>query len=401
MITPALMLLASAGTVQRWTMINSGYIMRKNIDSIVQPGKYTSHMHSFFGNDAVNATTSTTDELLSGCATNSNPNDLSVYWHPTLYANNGTDLVPIEARYFKAYYNSIDTAEIPFPADFKAVAGNASATSAADVDELWNMSWWCEYGPETSPDANGWPDASCNIGRLQTQLLFPDCVNPETLASDYSSRAWLANSNRCPDGMKRIPQLRFSVRFDTSAALPDGWEGEAPLQLASGNSYSFHGDFVNGWLPEAAENMMLASDKGEFQDVPGPRSEVMECTPVDVDPDHGTSDYEESLVLMAAAKDEDENEDHVLQESATAVPSTPVASSSIGAIPSMSKVQPSPSSSYVRASSEPVTVETPVGTQSLGSGMPGETELPARPRPWGHRNGRWSGHGHGHGHPRS
>ena len=74
-----LVLMATAGPVQGFTMVNSGYIMRKNIDSIVVPGEYTSHMHSFFGNDAVNATTSTTDELLSGCATNSNPNDLSVY----------------------------------------------------------------------------------------------------------------------------------------------------------------------------------------------------------------------------------------------------------------------------------------------------------------------------------
>ncbi len=163
------------------------------------------------------------------------------------------------------------------------------------------MSWWCEYGPETTPDSNGWPDAGCELGRLQTQLRFPDCVNPDTLDSGYSSRAWLENPNRCPDGMKRIPQLRFSVRFDTSEALPDGWDGEAPLQLSSGNSYSFHGDFINGWLPEAAENMMRASDKSEFQTVDGPRSEEADCTPADVDPDNGTSDYEESLRMMEAA----------------------------------------------------------------------------------------------------
>lgn len=164
------------------------------------------------------------------------------------------------------------------------------------------MSWWCEYGPETTADSNGWPDSGCEIGRLQTQLRFPDCVNTDTLDSAYSSRAWLQNDNRCPDGMKRIPQLRFSVRFDTSEALPDGWSGEAPLQLASGNAYSFHGDFINGWLPEAAENMLEeASDKREFQTVTGPRSEMDDCTPEDADPDNGTSDYEESLRMMNAA----------------------------------------------------------------------------------------------------
>jgi hypothetical protein len=210
-------------------------------------------------------------------------------------------LVPVEARYFKAYYNNIDSAEIPFPTDYKVVAGNASATTADEVDDLLSMSWWCEYGPETSPDANGWPNSGCKLGRLQTQILFPDCVNPDTLVNGYSSRAWLANTNRCPDGMKRIPQLRFSVRFDTSGVLPDGWSGEAPLQLSSGNSYSWHGDFINGWLPEAAENMMVATDKREFQVVTGPRSELATCTPADADPDNGTSDYKESRVLMAAA----------------------------------------------------------------------------------------------------
>ncbi|KAL4819988.1 hypothetical protein BDW67DRAFT_173250 [Aspergillus spinulosporus] len=155
------LLLATAGMVQGYTIDNSGYIMRKSIDSIVQPHRYASHMHCFFRNNA----------LISGCATNSNPNDLSVY----------------------SYHQEIHSAEIPFSTDFK------------------------------------------------TQLRFPDCINPNTLASDYSSRVWLANANRCPD------------------------------------------DSINGWLPEAAENMMLATDKREFQCVTGPRSEMKSCTPADVD----------------------------------------------------------------------------------------------------------------------
>lgn len=47
--------------------------------------------------------------------------------------------------------------------------------------------------------------------------------------------------------------------------LPDGWSGEAPLQLSGGNAYSWHGDSINRWLPEAAENMMLAIDKKDFR----------------------------------------------------------------------------------------------------------------------------------------
>lgn len=54
--------------------------MYKSIDPILFPGKYTeSHLHSFFGSDAVTANTSTSAELQKGCTNAENPNDLSVY----------------------------------------------------------------------------------------------------------------------------------------------------------------------------------------------------------------------------------------------------------------------------------------------------------------------------------
>lgn len=67
-----------------------------------------------------------------------------------------------------------------------------------------------------------------------------------------------------------MPQLRFSIRYDLRGALPDGWEGPAPLELACGSSCCSHGDFINGRLPEAADNMLLANDKRDFAGVDGP-----------------------------------------------------------------------------------------------------------------------------------
>ena len=225
---------------------------------------------------------------------------------PTLYAVNGEERTPIEPRYFKAYYIGIDGAEIPYPEDFATVAGNASATSQADVDELTGVQWFCEYGQTAETDAKdaaAFPLSGCNLGRLQSLLLFHDCVNPDTLESAYSGRHNLPRENRCPEGMLRVPQLRFSVRFDHSEALPDGWSGEAPLELASGPSYSWHGDFINGWLPEAAENMLLASSKRDFQAVEGPLTEVPDCAAEDADPERGTGDYDESLLAMGSVAD--------------------------------------------------------------------------------------------------
>ncbi|KAL4949283.1 hypothetical protein BDW69DRAFT_174804 [Aspergillus filifer] len=300
----------------------------------------------------------------------------------------------------------MDSAEIPFPTDFKAIAGNASASTAEEVDELWTMSWWCEYGPESTPDVNGFPGSGCNLGRLQVQLRFPDCVDTDTLAYGYSSRAWLKNTNRCPDGMKRIPQLRFSVRFDHSAVLPEGWSGEAPLFLASGNAYSFHGDFINGWIPEAAENMLLATDKRNFQVVEGPNSEMPTCTPTDADPENGTTDYEESLVMMSLAGSGSDTGAGGPTSTAV-VASSVVASSSVAHIASSGVtfstgvVQSSPTLSPVLSSTsvstEGLATETraPSVVDTTTSQCAAETKTHTRLH---HRPGK---HGRGHSRPRS
>lgn len=71
--------LVGAGVASAYTVIENELFMHKNIDPIVLPGKYTSHMHSFFGSDAVTATTNSSEELQAGCSTAENPNDYSVY----------------------------------------------------------------------------------------------------------------------------------------------------------------------------------------------------------------------------------------------------------------------------------------------------------------------------------
>lgn len=72
-------LLAGASLAHAYTNIDSGFFMRKNIDPIVLPGEYRSHMHDFFGSDAVTVSTNSSEQLRQGCHTNNNPNDFSIY----------------------------------------------------------------------------------------------------------------------------------------------------------------------------------------------------------------------------------------------------------------------------------------------------------------------------------
>lgn len=209
---------------------------------------------------------------------------------------------------FSAYYVAIESAEVAIPQDYRSLAGNSKASSQDDVEDLAGIEWFCEGdATEEDKDLAAFPTKTCST-HLQTLLLFHDCVNEETLESDYSgTQHWTDDfrpENRCPAGMKRMPQLRFSIRYDLRSVLPDGWDGPPPLELACGPSYCSHGDFINGWLPEAAENMLLANDKREFQGVDGPAGSYNAGSlcgaenAQDADPENGTSDYEESIRIL-------------------------------------------------------------------------------------------------------
>lgn len=221
--------------------------------------------------------------------------------------NDDGSRTPVPFSRFSAYYVGIESAEIAIPQDYSSVAGNVSATSQDDVPELAGHSWFCEDDDsDEDKDPAAWPRKTCST-HLQTLLLFHDCVNPETLESDYSgTQHWTEDDkpeNRCPAGMFRMPQLRFSIRYDLRKVLPDGWDGVPPFELACGDSYCFHGDFINGWIPEAAENMLKSDSKRDFKGVDGPLGKhdagsICTRDAEDADPENGTSDYLESKQVL-------------------------------------------------------------------------------------------------------
>ncbi|KAJ5698381.1 hypothetical protein N7462_000386 [Penicillium macrosclerotiorum] len=296
------------GLSEAYTVTNTDLFMFKNIDPIVLPGQYTSHMHSFFGSDAVTVNTTTSAELQKGCSSTDNPNDFSTYWVPTLYLVENGNYTPINPMRFSAYYENLQYAEIAIPQNFTDVAGNSSARSQSDVESNAGIQWFCEGESKgEDEDAAAFPLKTCGT-HLQTLLLFHDCVNPKTLESAYNENPnWYPSygKNRCPKGMYRIPQLRLSIRYDLRELLPDGWEGKPPLQPSCGPSYCSHGDVINGWLPEAAENMVNGT--AGFFPINGPLGAYNAGSVCgaenahDRDPTHGTSDYKQSLLMMKSS----------------------------------------------------------------------------------------------------
>lgn len=277
--------------------------MYKNIDPIVFPNKYAkSHLHSFYGSDSVTIFTKKSAKLREGCTDGDNPNDLSVYWTPTVLYKNGNDWEPVPVMRFSAYYGLGDwPAEIPFPENLKMLAGNTSATNANETPPEAHSEWFCENGPESALGSNGFPTETCST-HLQQLLYFPNCVNTDTLETAYKDGE-PGSYHDCPSGMQAMPQLRFSIRYDLREVLPNGWSGTAPLQLACGNAYCSHGDFINGWATDAGQALVDAmTSKDEFIGVDGPlgsSGDTMGCEPTDADPNHGQSTYAGSVAVMS------------------------------------------------------------------------------------------------------
>ncbi|KAH8730283.1 hypothetical protein GQ44DRAFT_723719 [Phaeosphaeriaceae sp. PMI808] len=285
-----------------YTQVNvAAPFMQKNIDPIVFPGQHDkSHLHSFYGSDAVTVSTSTSAVLQTGCTKADNPNDLSVYWVPTvLYTTDGgKTYTPTPVSRFSAYYNLGETpAEIAIPQNLKMVAGDATAQTKDKMIASAQSEWFCENGPASELDGNGFPSKGCSA-HLQQLLYFPQCVNPTTLETGYKNK----RGGTCPAGMKAMPQLRFSIRYDLRKALPNGWAGTAPVKLACGPAWCSHGDFINGWTADAAENMIATTkEKQKFAGVDGKLGKSnagTTCKPKDADPSRGTSDYAKSVAAM-------------------------------------------------------------------------------------------------------
>jgi hypothetical protein len=304
---PSFFLIAGllATAAHAYTVINvASPFMLKNIDPIVYPGEHgKSHLHSFFGSDAVTVDTKTSAELQQGCTNAENPNDLSVYWVPTpLYTTDGGNTYqPIGISRFSAYYNLGEApAEIAIPQDLQMVAGNANATSRDQMIADAKSEFTCE-GMYSELDENGFPTETCET-HLQQLLYFPSCVNPDTLETAYKNRDH-GTPNWCPQGMKSMPQLRFSIRWDLRQVLPNGWSGTAPIKLSCGPAWCANGDFINGWTEEAAEDMVATTqDKRQFFPIDGALGGFKSgptCQATDADPSRGTSDYAESVAAMS------------------------------------------------------------------------------------------------------
>ncbi|KAH7339385.1 hypothetical protein B0J17DRAFT_358732 [Rhizoctonia solani] len=156
--------------------------MRDMVDPIVSPGANATHLHTFFGSDAISRTTNSSEELRAGC-TSCTQQDHSSYRLPTLFyvTNDGKNRVPVEVK-FRAYYaGATEYGGVkvdPIPQGARMVTGDAFASNSS-VAEGVGVNWYCqgeEDGGKTKGQASWeFPDRCCKMW-MKGNIGFPQWI---------------------------------------------------------------------------------------------------------------------------------------------------------------------------------------------------------------------------------
>jgi hypothetical protein len=204
-------------------------------DPIVYPGQPgVSHDHSFVGNTTTNAY-STLQSLRAGSTTCKRDGETAAYWMPTLLLN-GQMIVPRGATIY--YRRKTLDAVRPFPAGFKMIAGDRSATSPQGLKLTY---WNCGAAGGVAASAEV-PTCPNNRGEgLRLHVNFPNCWDGSRLDSaDHKSHVAYSTRGRCPATHPvAVPAISLIFRYPIT--------GGSGVTLSSGGRYSAHADFFNAW----------------------------------------------------------------------------------------------------------------------------------------------------------
>jgi hypothetical protein len=210
-------------------------------DPIVHAGMAgRSHLHDFYGFTGTDEST-TGPDMVGAETTCDKKADSAAYWHPTLYRGDER-IEPLDLR---AYYRAapgVEPSEVQtMPVGLALIAGDQYASEPQPGEAT---GWTCGTRTDVSDD----PPTCAASAPLHLVLTFQDCWDGRHLDSqDHQSHVAYSADGECPETHPvHIPQLTMSVRFPV-------WDEADDLRLSSGNIYSAHGDFFNGWVPEGLE----------------------------------------------------------------------------------------------------------------------------------------------------
>ncbi|HEU4642886.1 MAG TPA: DUF1996 domain-containing protein [Gemmatimonadaceae bacterium] len=223
-------------------------------DPVVFPGQPgASHLHAFFGNTAVTASTTAQSILTSGNSTcRGGTLNRTAYWVPAVFdSRTGEVQAPDEGVfYYKTGYNIDPKVVKPFPEGLRMIAGDKSATGVQDFVE-----WGCR---DHYVENTGKIPTTCPVGdAVRLTVLFPQCWDGVHLDSpDHKSHMAFPiyrnppQVSTCPASHPvTLPQITEHFDYPVSASsAPAFWRLTSDTYSTSiPGGLSAHADWMYGW----------------------------------------------------------------------------------------------------------------------------------------------------------
>ncbi len=216
-------------------------------DPIVHPNMPGgSHMHDFFGAKGVDAFTKPADKVGGATTCAYDGGATGAYWFPALYSD-GVKVDPLQVDLAYTAGGKDRNTVKPFPAGLVMVAG--SLVPPGSPTGFDKTDWDCN--PDSHPYSSSQVLQACPAdNNTIVRLPYPDCWDGVHLDSQ-NHRSHMAYSERpanakgttpdvCPaDHPVPVPQISARVIY------PKGVTGT--MTLASGDTSTWHGDFMNSW----------------------------------------------------------------------------------------------------------------------------------------------------------
>lgn len=236
-----------------------------NDDPIVypkQPG--ASHNHEFFGANDVNAN-STIESIVTAKNTCTVGADRSAYWTPSAFQDGNKIKADSNKFYYKA--GGLDPATTKFqqmPFGLRMIAGNANAKSPKET--IAQAGYWYKTPkyktmpkvthPKLTNTSRGSSTTIFPVNteteRLQVLIFFPQCWDGKNLWLPNTTHMTYASNGKCPD-THPVPLMQVQYNLGYNEA-----KGGSEFKLSSGEWYTFHADFVNGWHPTTLQKLTEA-----------------------------------------------------------------------------------------------------------------------------------------------
>ncbi len=262
-----------------------GVVKMAKDDPIVFPGGVgRSHLHTFFGNTGVSA--SSTDASLRTTGNSSCRGGIanrSAYWVPTMIdTDTGTPIAPRDIGvYYKNGYLPGNQLTQGIPEGLRMIAGNPMATAPRGQWGEFSYRWKCIGGPNNQNDHYGSDIPPCDPGaEVWQEIMFPQCWDGKNLDSpDHKSHMNFGETYRtaptpakpggewkwrCPASHpSMIPSISFNIIYVTPATGTKSWRlASDAYDPKRPGGWSSHGDWFNGWQKDASDAWFKNCIKG-------------------------------------------------------------------------------------------------------------------------------------------